>query len=222
MKEDYDLHRRPAREYQPGDRVWVKNSNITTTRPSKKLDAKRYGPFEVIEKVGRGAYRVKLPANWKERLHDVFNKYLLTPFVEPESDTQRAHHHRLPPEVTSSVPEYEVDKIFDSRNRGTSTRPRYEYKVLWKGYPRSEATWEPIANVQHAPRPIADFHRDHTDAIRPPSLRRQQFHSSVFPQDFFLVFANPSSLSHPGLTEPTNPALPSEKLLHRLTFCARH
>lgn len=61
MKADYNRHRRPSHKYKVGDKAWVCGEQIKTTRPSKKLDWKWYGPFEIIEKVNQGAYQLKLP-----------------------------------------------------------------------------------------------------------------------------------------------------------------
>ena len=65
MKRNYDRHKRAAREYQEGNWVYLDAYNITTDRPSKKLDDKRYGPFQIEAKVGMSAYRLKLPKAWK-------------------------------------------------------------------------------------------------------------------------------------------------------------
>ena len=61
MKHHYDKHKRPAIEYKQGDMVWLSASNITLERSSKKLDHKYLGPYEIIEKVGRSAYKLKTP-----------------------------------------------------------------------------------------------------------------------------------------------------------------
>jgi len=60
MKEVYDRKKGDSREYSIGDKVWLKN-HITTTRPSKKLGDKRYGPFVVEKKKDTLPYRLTLP-----------------------------------------------------------------------------------------------------------------------------------------------------------------
>ena len=45
MKRYYGRTRGVAKNYQVGDKVWLEGHNITTDRPSKKLEDKRYGPF---------------------------------------------------------------------------------------------------------------------------------------------------------------------------------
>ena len=83
MKTFYNKERADARNYTRGDKVWLEGCNITTTtRPSKKLGEKRYGPFEILRKEGLMAYHLKLPTMWK-KIHPVFNKALLTPYKPP-------------------------------------------------------------------------------------------------------------------------------------------
>ena len=48
-----------------------------------------------------------------------------------------------------------VDQILDSRYR----RRQLQYLVLWKGYPISDATWEPVTHLQNALETIRDFHQ---------------------------------------------------------------
>ncbi|KAG6880929.1 hypothetical protein C0993_003613, partial [Termitomyces sp. T159_Od127] len=45
MARYYDRGRTPALKYQPGDQVYLDASDITTTRPSKKLSHQQLGPF---------------------------------------------------------------------------------------------------------------------------------------------------------------------------------
>ncbi|KAF8747934.1 hypothetical protein RHS01_11152 [Rhizoctonia solani] len=78
-------------EYSIGEKVWLDGKNVELRTNSNKLDPKRLGPFEVLEKVSSHAYRLKLPETLK--IHDVF-------YVEGEE-------------------EYEVEQIIDSkRQRG--------------------------------------------------------------------------------------------------------
>ena len=42
--------------FNPGDKVWLSSANLHTQRPSKKLDWKKLGPFEIIERIGLQAY----------------------------------------------------------------------------------------------------------------------------------------------------------------------
>ena len=64
-----------ALRYIPGDKVWLSSKHITTKRPSRKLDHKLLGPFEIIKPVGSLAYELKLPPTMK--IHPVFHLSLL-------------------------------------------------------------------------------------------------------------------------------------------------
>ncbi|QRV83345.1 Retrotransposable element Tf2 protein [Ceratobasidium sp. AG-Ba] len=51
----------PKHEYKVGDKVWLVGQNITTRRPSKKLDNKKLGPFVISERISSHVYRLELP-----------------------------------------------------------------------------------------------------------------------------------------------------------------
>ena len=46
-----DKKRLKPPHFKVGDKVWPKSTNIRTTRPSKKLLEKRFGPFKVLKVV---------------------------------------------------------------------------------------------------------------------------------------------------------------------------
>ena len=58
-------------------------------------------------------------------------------------------------EEESEGVEYEVEKIIGKR----VNKNRKYYKVLWKGFPESEATWEPVKNLNGARDLIKEFER---------------------------------------------------------------
>ena len=113
-KQHYDLRKKPAHEYKPGDQVWLEASKLKSIRPSKKLGPKRYGLFKVIEKTGHAAYQLLLPNNWK-LIHLVFNQDLLTSFNKASYATQ-CKPWLPPPEVVGDELEYEVQQILDAQN----------------------------------------------------------------------------------------------------------
>ena len=81
MKRFYDRGRRPD-DLKIGDKVWLDTRDLRTDRPSKKFDYKRVGPFEIIEKHGRMAYKLKLPSTYK--VHPVFPAVKLTKAKDDE------------------------------------------------------------------------------------------------------------------------------------------
>ena len=57
--------------------------------------------------------------------------------------------------------EYEVDEILNKRvAKGSgSAKSRTEYLVSWKGFPRDDATWEPMANLEGSAELISAYER---------------------------------------------------------------
>ena len=78
----------------------------------KKLDNKRLGPFEILEKVEKSAYYLKLPSQWK--IHDVFNKVLLSLYRPPQFESQQ-HPLPPPPEIINGQEEWEVEAVHKSK-----------------------------------------------------------------------------------------------------------
>ena len=77
-KENHDHYRKPDPSLKSGDMVWLLPRNIHTSRPSKKLDWKKIGPFKIIAKIGSNTYKLDLPPSIK--IHNTFNISLLEPY----------------------------------------------------------------------------------------------------------------------------------------------
>jgi hypothetical protein len=158
MKNSYNRNKRTALVYEPGDMVWLDAQNITTLRPSKKLDEKRFGPFEVLEKVGFSSYRLKLPVSWK--VHPIFNEVLLRPYIKPRYPNQNIYD-RPPPDIVDEEEEYEVDHILDTRIRKRGRYAIRQYLVSWKGYPQEENTWQNEESLRKCAELLAEFRSRH-------------------------------------------------------------
>jgi hypothetical protein len=152
----YDQKHKPI-EYKPGDLVWLNSSHLSTTRPSKKLDWKQLGPFKILKRIGLQAYRLDLPPTMRH-IHNVFHVSLLEP-CKPSSLAPHGLPPPLPPLYIKDDHEYfEIEDILDSRRMGR----RIQYFIKWKGYPDSDNSWEPVANIP-ARGLIKEFHRRHPD-----------------------------------------------------------
>src|SRR5438309_11953812 len=77
-----------------GERAWLDAKNIKQKTKSAKMNDRRLGPFEIIEKISDRAYRLKLPNSLK--IHDVFYIGLLS---KVKDDPKRPFKGRLDPEV---------------------------------------------------------------------------------------------------------------------------
>ena len=99
------------------------------------MKPKREGPFTITEVLGPVTYRLQLPAAW--RIHNVFHATLLKPYKENE--IYGKNYTEPPPELVEGEEVYEVETILNHRRRGRG----YQYFIKWRGYPISDASWEP-------------------------------------------------------------------------------
>ena len=159
MKWFYNRKRGDAIEYQPGDLVYIENSNIKTDRPAKKLNDKQYGPFKVVKKEGKAAYRIQLPTSWK--IHPVINEVLLSRYMPPTFPSQA--QPKPPPPLDPIKNRYKVEEILDSWLK----YGKLEYKVYWKDFGKEEDTWEPVINVDDATEAIKEFHWKYPSTLWP-------------------------------------------------------
>ena len=74
--------------YKVGEKVLLSAKNIKSTRPSKKLGYKYYGPYEIIDLVRKNAYRLRLPSLLKG-VHNIFHVSLLEPHnIDPKRGSE--------------------------------------------------------------------------------------------------------------------------------------
>ena len=92
-----DRHR-TERSFEVGDLVFLKlqpyRQQTMAIRRNLKLSAKFYGPFELEEKIGEVAYKLKLPPT--ARIHPVFHVSLLKKRIGP------------PQQVSTILPEFDL------------------------------------------------------------------------------------------------------------------
>ncbi|XP_057869413.1 uncharacterized protein LOC131076304 [Cryptomeria japonica] len=143
----HDKHR-IDHHFQVGDRVWLHISKETMQGEGKKLKPIRYGPFEILEKIGTNAFRLNLPPYMQ--IYSVVNVENLKLYEPPmifdeEANIQVPLVDDLAPEYMSELPE---DVILD-RNIRSSKRGGVEYlKVGCKGMHPGKARWMEIGKVR--------------------------------------------------------------------------
>jgi hypothetical protein len=132
-KRFYDTKHRDV-EFVVGQWVWLRLLH----RPIASLDVKGrgklgpwfYGPFQVLERIGDVAYKLKLPAG--ARLHDVFHVGLLKQF------------HGVPPSAPATLPPIHHGRAClepEAVTKGRLARGRQEVLVSWKGRAASKTSW---------------------------------------------------------------------------------
>src|SRR5258708_24904453 len=110
------MHRRtkePKKLIQ-GELVWLEMKNIKGPYESKKLAPKREGPFTVSEVLGRYTNRLELPNTW--RIHNVFDRSLLTPYVQTQEHGE--NYLRPPPDIVEGEEQFEIENILRHRRKG--------------------------------------------------------------------------------------------------------
>jgi len=135
-----DKRRRPL-EFNEGDHVFLKVTHKLGLRGvfrTKKLSPRYIGPFQILRRIGPATYQLALPPAMFG-LHDVFHvsqlkKFILNPFEPVELDSAE-----LKSDLTFQP---EPDQIVDRDVKSLWNKEIPLVKVVWKGSPDGEATWE--------------------------------------------------------------------------------
>jgi len=150
-------NRLSAPTLREGDKVFLQRANLRTTRPSRKLDHVKVGPFKIKRKISEVNYELDLPKTM--RIHPVFHVALLEP--APESAP-------LDRSTATEDKEYEVEKILDYQE----IKGKPHYLVKWQDYTDAENTWEPKRNLmKNCSDLLREFHRQNPTVGRETSLR---------------------------------------------------
>jgi hypothetical protein len=160
MKQFANRSRKEAPTYKVGDQVYLDMENLHLDRPSPKLSQRRLGPFTVTRVLSPTAVTLRLPRSW--RVHLTVHVSRIRPAhvdntMHPPNDSLAP-----PPIVIDGTDEYEVEEILREKKVGRGM----QYLVKWKGYPRSEATWEPRSQlVKHALDVVKEWEEHRTTAL---------------------------------------------------------
>ena len=123
----------------------------------KKLDNKRLRPFEILEKVGKSVYRFKLPS--QQKIYDIFNKVLLSPYHPPQFESQQ-QPLPPPPKIIDRQKKWEVKCIKEDK---ATTRGGVQFLVKWKGYSDKWNEWMSKKDLKNAPDIIKKFYENHSN-----------------------------------------------------------
>ncbi|CAJ2642349.1 unnamed protein product [Trifolium pratense] len=140
-QKSYHDKRRKDIEFQEGDHVFLRVKSTTgvgRALKSRKLTSRFIGPFEILKRVGKVAYRIALPPSLAN-LHDVFHvsqlrKYVSDPTHVIESDDVQVRDDLTIETVPLRIEGREVKRL---RNKEIAS-----VKVVWGGPAGENATWE--------------------------------------------------------------------------------
>ena len=133
--------KRTEMHFSVGDKVLLRSLYLKTKRPSKKLDAKYLGPFTIVKRHGKLAYRLELPPGMS-RVHPVFHVSLLEKFHPPREDL---NFQPGPVELEEDNEHFEVEAIL-AHKESTSGKL---FLVKWLGWGNDSNTWEPEEHLDN-------------------------------------------------------------------------
>ena len=144
MKQQADK-RRSDREFSIGDLVYVKlqpyRQQSVVHRFCPKLSAKFFGPYQVLERIGKVAYKLALPAG--TRVHPVFHVSQLKQHIG-HAMVQSALLVLDGEDLISKEPV----QILDSRIRKKGNQAVTQVLIQWSNSFPEDATWEYLPDLQ--------------------------------------------------------------------------
>jgi hypothetical protein len=139
MKTNADKHR-TERKFQVGEAVLLRLQPYAQTsvvnRPFPKLSYKYFGPYTVLERIGKVAYRLELPAGSK--IHNVFH---VSQLKDCRADYTPMFTD-LPTLPALDCVDTAPEAILDRRMKKKGNRTIVQVLLKWKNLPEETATWE--------------------------------------------------------------------------------
>nr|KYP44277.1 Retrotransposable element Tf2 [Cajanus cajan] len=141
----YADKKRTDKEFKDGDLVYLKiqpfKQHSLANTSFHKLSARYYGPYRIIERIGKVAYRLDLPAD--TRIHNVFHVSLL-----------KKHHGSHV--VSEQLPRFNEEgdllikplAILDRRVKKKNNKAITEVLVQWEHTNPEDATWKELHELQ--------------------------------------------------------------------------
>ncbi|CAM8941131.1 unnamed protein product [Rhodiola kirilowii] len=144
MEQQANRHRLNV-EYEVGDWVFVRlqpyQQSTVRNQRTTKLTRRYYGPFKIMQHVGKVAYRVSLPEGAK--IHDVFHVSLLKKcHGKPYSTTTS-----WPQEFFESHPLIRPARVIGFRTVVRQGKTWPQYLIQWEQQTVEDATWEDEAQL---------------------------------------------------------------------------
>lgn len=120
-------------EFNVGDKVFLRMDPVQFKTPkglSASLGRRFDGPFTITGRIGKVAYKLKLPTHL--RVHNVFHVSQLRPYHQDKEDNSRNIPTRGPAFVKDR-PGLDVEEVIAVKERGFGNRKWKEFLVHWQG-----------------------------------------------------------------------------------------
>ncbi|XP_057250956.1 transposon Tf2-1 polyprotein [Beta vulgaris subsp. vulgaris] len=162
LMKGYEDGKRREVSFEVGDLAYLKlqpyRQKSLAKRRNEMLAARYYGTFEVLEKIGPVAYKLKLPA--KARIHPVFHVSQLKHSVGPQPTNPT-----IPPQISPElILEIEPEELLSTRAPLQHTGHPTEVLIKWKHLLAYEAAWEDFSAIT-ARFPVPAFHLEDKVAL---------------------------------------------------------
>ena len=141
--------------YPVGGKALLSARDINLRLPpggTKKLMPRYVGPFDILERIGPVAYRLKLPVNFKG-LHNVCHVSRMHPWRE---DGKRKPPPPEPFELDGE-PHWNVEKILAHEHRLMGNKVKTFFTIKWEGFCGDSNTVEPAAMLDNCPDPLREY-----------------------------------------------------------------
>jgi len=133
-------------EFLVGDLVYVKlqpyRQLTLRAHCHQKLGLRYFGPFPVLEHIGKVAYHLSLPST--SRIHPVFHVSFLKKCVSDPS----AQYFPLPLHSVEEASTLTLVKILDSRRLWQQGRRNDQVLIQWSNLPHAHSSWESISFIK--------------------------------------------------------------------------
>ena len=137
----YTENRRRPLEFKVGDQVFLKVSamrGVMRFGKKGKLCPRYVGSLEIIERIGKVAYRLALPPALSN-LHNVFHVSMLKKYLHDPSHILSYESLDVDPKLTY---EERPVRILDRKDKMLRNKIVSLIKVLWRNHVVEEATWK--------------------------------------------------------------------------------